>query len=101
MSHWNYRVGFKRHKVAVVDDVDHKPTGEYHEELEFGIVECYYDDNGDIRFTTERFMKPYGESYEKLVDNLQIMLKDAQKAPTLDLEVLWKELEAKGELDVE
>ena len=96
MSHWNYRTAFKRHKVNVVDDVMHKPTGEVVEDLEYGLVECYYDDDGNIKFTTGRFMKPSGETKEELIENIEMMLKDAKKdAPVLDLEKLWKELEMK------
>lgn len=84
MSHWEYRIGFKRHTI----------NGE--EELEYGLVECYYDDDGNIKFTTERFIKPSDETKEELIENLEMMLKDAKKdAPVLDLEKLWKELEMK------
>ena len=96
MAHWEYRIGFKRHKVNVVDDVAHKPTGEVDESLEYGLVECYYDDECNIKFTTERFIEPSGETKEELIENLEMMLKDAKKdAPVLDLEKLWKELEMK------
>lgn len=96
MSHWDYRVSFKRHKINVVDDVTYKPTGDIEESLEYGVVECYYDDEGNIKFTTERFIEPSGETKEELIENLEIMLKDAKKdAPVLDLEKLLKELEMK------
>lgn len=96
MSHWNYRTAFKRHKVNIVDDVTYKPTGEFEESLEYGLVECFYDDDGNIKFTTERFIEPSGETKEELIENLEMMLKDAKKdAPVLDLEKLWKELEMK------
>ena len=84
MSHWNYRTAFKRQIINGV------------EEIEYGLVECYYDDDGNIKFTTERFIEPSGETKEELIENLEMMLKDAKKdAPVLDLEKLWKELEMK------
>lgn len=85
MSHWNYRIGFKRHVI----------NGE--EELEYGLTEAYYNDKGDLLLTTERFIEPSGETKEELIENLEMMmLKGAKKdAPVLDLEKLWKELEMK------
>lgn len=84
MSHWNYRIGLKRYTV----------DGE--EVLEYGLTEAYYNDKGDIKFTTERFVEPCGETKEELIENLEMMLKDAKKdVPVLDLEKLWKELEMK------
>lgn len=100
MSHLEYRIWFKRHSVSVVDDVTYKPTGEVEESLEYGLVECFYDDKCDIKFTTERFMLPSGETKEELIENLEMMLKDAKKdAPVLDLEKLWKELEMKEKME--
>lgn len=85
MSHWNYRIGIKRHII----------NGE--EVLEYGLTEAYYNDKGDLWLTTERFIEPSGETKEELIENLEMMLKDAKKdAPVLDLEKLWKELEMKG-----
>lgn len=99
---WNYRIGFKRHKIPLVSGDNHEATGEYHEatgeyheELEYGIVEAYYDDAGRIKFTTENFKTPYGETKEDLVECLQMMLKDALKHPDIDLEALWDELKDK------
>ena len=81
MSHWEYRIGFKRH---VVND---------EEVLEYGLTEAYYNDKGELWLTTERFIEPSGETKEELIENLEMMLKDAKKdAPVLDLEKLWKEL---------
>ena len=61
-----------------------------------GLVEAYYNDKGDLWLTTERFIEPSGETKEELIENLEMMLKDAKKdAPVLDLEKLWKELEMK------
>lgn len=96
---WNYRIGFKRHKIPLVADDNHEATGEYHEELEYGIVEAYYDDAGRIKFTTENFKTPYGETKEDLVECLQMMLSDALKHPDIDLEALWDELKDKQDED--
>ena len=96
MSHWNYRIGFKRHSVDVIDDVTYETTEDVVEEITYGLVECYYDDDGNIKFTTERFIEPSGETKEELIENLEMMLKGAKKdAPVLDLDKLWKELEMK------
>ena len=96
MSHWNYRIAFKRHSVSVVDDVPYKPTGEVEESLEYGLVEAYYNDKGELWLTTERFIEPSGETKDELIENIEMMLKDAKKDATiLDLDKLWKELEMK------
>ncbi len=96
MSHWNYRTAFKRHSFDVVGDVTHKPTVDVVEEITYGLVEAYYNDKGELWLTTERFIEPSGETKEELIQNLEMMLKDAKKdAPVLDLEKLWKELEMK------
>ena len=45
-------------------------------------------------------MKPSGETKEELIENLEMMLKDAKKdAQVLDLEKLWKELEMKEKVE--
>ena len=96
MAHWGYRIGFKRHSVDVIDDVTYETTGEVVEEITYGLIEAYYNDKGDLWLTTERFIKPSGETKEELIENLEMMLKAAKKdAPVLDLEKLWKELEMK------
>ena len=88
MAHWEYRIGFKRHVF----------NGE--ESLEYGLTEAYYNDKGELWLTTERFMKPSGETKEELIENLEMMLNDAKKdAPVLDLEKLWKELEMKEKVE--
>ena len=93
---WNYRIGKKRHEIAVVDDITHKRIGTDYED-QYGIVECYYGDGGvennDIMFTSEHFQEPYGETKEELIECLEMMLKDAKQHDVLDLDVLWKELE--------
>ena len=96
MAHWGYRIGFKRHSVDVIDDVTYETTGEVVEEITYGLIEAYYNDKGDLWLTTERFIKPSGETKEELIENLEMMLKAAKKdAPVLDLDKLWKELEMK------
>ncbi len=96
MSYWNYRIGFKRHSVDVIDDVTHETTGDVVEEITYGLAEAYYNDKGDLLLTTKRFIEPSGETKEELIENLEMMLKVAKKdAPVLDLEKLWKELEMK------
>lgn len=96
MSYWEYRIGFKRHSFSVIDDVTHEPTGDFVEEIEYGLIEAYYNDKGDIWLTSESFIEPSGETKEDLIENLEMMLKDAKKdVPVLDLEKLWKELEMK------
>ena len=37
MSYWNYRIGFKRHSVDVIDDVTHETTGDVVEEITYGL----------------------------------------------------------------
>ena len=93
---WNYRIGKKRHEIAVVDDITHKRIGTDYED-QYGIVECYYGDNDVVLFTSEHFQEPYGETKEELIESLEMMLKDAKQHDVLDLDVLWKELEDKGE----
>ena len=93
MSHWNYRIGVKKHKY---NSINEDGVNEPFEDSEYGLVECYYDDEGSIKFTTERFIESSGETKEELIENLEMMLEDAKKdAPVLDLEKLWKELEMK------
>lgn len=88
MSDWEYRIGFKRHIV----------NGE--EELTYGLIEAYYNYKGELWLTSERFIESSGETKEELIENLEMMLKDAKKdAPVLDLEKLWKELEMKENVE--
>ena len=93
MSHWNYRIGVKKHKY---NSINEDGVNEPFEDLEYGLVEAYYNDKGDLWLTRERFIEPSGETKEELIENLEMMLKDAKKdATVLDLEKLWKELEMK------
>ena len=53
---WNYRVACKKLEVKI--DL----SNDVYEESCFGIVETYYNDKGDITFTSENFIEPYGET---------------------------------------
>lgn len=92
---WNYRIGFKRHKLNIVDDNTHSPL-RVDEELQYGIVEAYYNEDGEIQFTSANFQSPYGETQEELIEDLELMLKDAKRAPVIDLDKLWTDIENKG-----
>lgn len=76
---WNYRVCKKlsSYKVDLSNDV--------YEEDCFGICEVYYNDKGEITFTSENFIEPYGETLEELKRNLESMQK-AFNLPVLDLD---------------
>ena len=82
MSTWHYQIGMKK-----------QPNGQ----PEYGVIEVYKDALGKIQFTTREYQIPYGEALEELVEDLQLMLKDALDRPVLDLEKTWKEL---GELPI-
>lgn len=63
---WNYRVA---KKCITVDILKDEVTGEVvdsYSEDSFGICEVYYNDEGKITSTTERFIEPYGETLEDL-----------------------------------
>lgn len=76
---WNYRVCKKvsSYKVNLSNDV--------YEEDQFGICEVYYNDEGEIAFTSENFIEPYGETSEELKANFDEMQK-AFEHPVLDLD---------------
>lgn len=93
MSYWIYRVGKRTNTYKVVDDNDYSKVIDELSEDQYGIVECYYDDDGNIQFTSENFQAPSGETYDELISDLEMMLKDAKGKPVLDLDKLWKELE--------
>ena len=82
MSTWHYQIGMKK-----------QPNGQ----PEYGVIEVYKDALGKIQFTTREYQIPYGEALEELVEDLQLMLKDALDRPVLDLEKTWEEL---GELPI-
>ena len=82
---WNYRVAKKRLTVDILKD---EVTGEVvdsYSENQFGICEVYYNDKGDITFTSENFIEPYGETLEELKANFDDM-KKAFELPVLDLD---------------
>ena len=82
---WNYRVAKKRLTVDILKD---EVTGEVvdsYSENQFGICEVYYNDKGDITFTSENFIEPYGETLEELKVNFEDMQK-AFELPVLDLD---------------
>ena len=82
---WNYRVA---KKLLTVDILKDEVTGEVvdsYSEDQFGICEVYYNDKGDITFTSENFIEPYGETLEDLKANFDDM-KKAFELPVLDLD---------------
>ena len=81
---WNYRICRKK----LVSDVCDLDTGEVlgtYKEDQFGICEVYYNDKGDITFTSENFIEPYGETLEDLKANFDDM-KKAFELPVIDLD---------------
>lgn len=76
---WDYRIGRKTLKCKVYLSNDH------YEEDCFGIVECYYNDEGEIAFTSVEFQEPYGETLEKLKWSFDKM-KEAFDKEVLDLD---------------
>ena len=81
---WNYRVACKK-LVSDVCDMDTGKVLETYTEDQFGICEVYYNDKGDITFTSENFIEPYGETLEDLKANFEDMQK-AFELPVLDLD---------------
>jgi hypothetical protein len=81
---WNYRVAKKRLTVDILkDEVTGEVVDSYSED-QFGICEVYYNDEGKITSTTERFIEPYGETLEEIKANFDDM-KKAFELPVLDL----------------
>ena len=81
---FNYRICTKK-LVSDVCDMDTGKVLETYTEDQFGICEVYYNDKGDITFTSENFIEPYGETLE----DLKAKFEDMQKAfelPVLDLD---------------
>jgi hypothetical protein len=81
---WSYRICTKK-LVSDVCDMDTGKVLETYTEDQFGICEVYYNDKGDITFTSKNFIEPYGETLEDLKANFD----DIQKAfelPVLDLD---------------
>ena len=81
---FNCRVCRKK-LVSDVCDLDTGEVLETYEEDQFGICEVYYNDKGDITFTSENFIEPYGETLEDLKANFDDM-KKAFELPVLDLD---------------
>jgi hypothetical protein len=82
---WEFRVGFRTVSYSVVDDNDHKLVVDTLEETQYGVVETYYNDDGEITFTSAEFQSPYGETLEGLKVNFDMMQK-AFELPVLDLD---------------
>ena len=82
---WNYRAAKKRLTVDILkDEVTGEVVDSYSED-QFGICEVYYNDKGDITFTSENFIEPYGETLEELKVNFEDMQK-AFELLVLDLD---------------
>ena len=93
MISFNYRVGFRTVSHSVVDDNDHNLVVDTLEETQYGVVETYYNDDGDITFTSENFIEPYGETLEDLKANFDDM-KKAFELPVLDLDnIVYAEID--------
>ena len=89
---WNYRVCRKK-LVSDVCDLDTGKVLETYTEDQFGICEVYYNDKGDIAFTSENFIEPYGETLEDLKANFDNM-KKAFELPVLDLDnIVYAEID--------
>ena len=82
---WEFRVGFRTVSYSVVDDNDHNLVVDTLEETQYGIVETYYNDDGEIAFTSENFIEPYGETLEDLKTNFNLM-KEAFDKEVIDLD---------------
>lgn len=85
MMAWNYRVGFRTVSHLVVDDKDYTRVADTLEETQYGLVETYYNDDGEITFTSAEFQSPCGENLEELKRCFEKM-KKAFELPILDLE---------------
>ena len=84
---WNYRVGFRTVSYSVVDDNDYNIVVDTLEETQYGVVETYYNDDGEIAFTSAEFQSPYGETLEELKWSFDKM-KEAFDKEVLDLNTL-------------
>ena len=82
---WNYRLCFRTVSYPVVDDKDYNLVVDTLEETQYGVVETYYNDDGEIAFTSAEFQLPYGETLEELKANFDRMQK-AFELPVLDLD---------------
>ena len=84
MMSWSYRICTKK-LASDVCDMDTGKVLETYTEDQFGICEVYYNDKGDITFTSENFIEPYGETLEELKVNFEDMQK-AFELPVIDLD---------------
>ena len=92
MTSFNYRICTKK-LVSDVCDMDTGKVLETYTEDQFGICEVYYNDKGDITFTSENFIEPYGETLEDLKANFDDM-KKAFELPVLDLDnIVYAEID--------
>ena len=90
---WNYRVAFRTVSYPVVDDNDHNLVVDTLEETQYGVVETYYSDDGEIAFTSAEFQSPYGETLEEIKANFDDM-KEAFELPVLDLDnIVYAEID--------
>ena len=87
MTSFNYRVGFRTVSYSVVDDNDHNLVVDTLEETQYGVVETYYNDDGEITFTSVEFQSPYGETLEELKWSFDKM-KEAFDKEVLDLDTI-------------
>ena len=84
---WNYRAAKKRLTVDILkDEVTGEVVDSYSED-QFGICEVYYNDKGDITFTSKNFIEPYGETLEELKLSFDKM-KEAFDKEVLDLDTV-------------
>ena len=81
---WSYRICTKK-LVSDVCDMDTGKVLETYTEDQFGICEVYYNDKGDITFTSENFIEPYGETLEDLKTSLN-MMKESFDKPVINLD---------------
>ena len=89
---WSYRICTKK-LVSDVCDMDTGKVLETYTEDQFGICEVYYNNKGDITFTSENFIEPYGETLEELKANFEDMQK-AFELPVLDLDnIVYAEID--------
>ena len=84
MMFWGYRVGFRTVSYSVVNDNDYNLVVDTLEETQYGVVETYYNYDGEIAFTSAEFQSPYGETLEELKVNFDDV-KKAFELPVLDL----------------
>ena len=90
---WNYRVAFRTVSYSVVDDNDHNLVVDTLEETQYSVVETYYNDDGEIAFTSAEFQSPYGKTLEDLKANFDDM-KKAFELPVLDLDnIVYAEID--------